>query len=63
MRETISLVLLLIVMTANGQQRDTYSELHAKIQHVKEKYMGSRTSSDEAIAVVLHKCATTIKDT
>lgn len=55
MRETISLVLLLIVMTANGQQRDTYSELHAKIQHVKEKYMGSRTSSDEAIAVVLHK--------
>ncbi len=55
MRKTISLVLLLIAMTANGQQRDTYSELHAKIQHVKEKYMGSRTSSDEAIAVVLHK--------
>ncbi len=61
MRKIIVLALLLSSVTAYGQQTDSFGELHAKIVHIKEKYNGTQTSSDEAVTEVLHKLCNDFK--
>ena len=56
MKKVLTLTLILLAAIASqAQTAGSYGELRAKVLHVKERYAGQDTGSDQAAAVVLHK--------
>ncbi|MBO6187544.1 MAG: hypothetical protein J6O23_03455 [Prevotella sp.] len=56
MRPLILIATTLLLCTGiSAQTADSYGNLRAKVQHVKEKYTGQPTAANHAIVLVLHK--------
>ena len=56
MRPLILIATTLLLCTGiSAQTADSYGNLRAKVQHVKEKYTGQSTAANHAIVLVLHK--------
>ena len=54
MKKVLTLTLILLATIASqAQTAGSYGELRAKVLHVKERYAGQDTGSDQAAAVVL----------